>query len=55
MKQYKVVTLEDEYSLEKLLNEMAEKGWQLHSMETEYRTSIIILEMDKKEEETKNV
>jgi hypothetical protein len=44
---YKVIIMEDEYVLEDLLNEWAAEGWRLHSVESEYRTNIIIFEKEK--------
>jgi len=46
MTQYKVVMLENEYELEKILNQHASEGWRLHSLETEYKMGIVIFERE---------
>ena len=47
MMEYKVIIMENEYNLEDTLNEWAKQGWRFHSMESEYRTNIIIFEREK--------
>lgn len=46
MLQYKVVIMDDESDLEELLNKWAKEGWRFNSMESEYRTNIIIFEKE---------
>lgn len=46
MLEYKVDILNDENELEAKLNEWAAKGWRFNSMESEYRTNILIFERE---------
>lgn len=41
---YKVVIMEEDEDLESVLNYWAGLGWIFNSMETEYKTNIIIFE-----------
>jgi hypothetical protein len=43
---YKVIIMTNEDDLEEMLNKWAAEGWRFHSMESEYKTNIIIFEKE---------
>lgn len=49
---YKVIVMEDEYDLEEVLNHWAKEGWRFNSMESEYKTNIIIFEREVQDDES---
>ena len=41
---YKVIIISDETKLEWTLNNWSKAGWRFHSVETEYKKNIIVME-----------
>lgn len=46
MFEYSVELLDNEFELETVLNNKARDGWRLHSIETEYKTYVVIFEKE---------